>query len=91
MPEQFTLVTPISKVNTKWTIDFITFDFTGKSITVRLKGENDEYLSHTIPNADTLLNGLVKADLRTNTLLRRIYVRLKADGVIDGDVTGTPD
>jgi hypothetical protein len=38
-----------------------------------------------------LLSGLVKADLRTNTLLRRIYVRLKTDGIIDGDVTGTPD
>jgi hypothetical protein len=91
MPEQFTLSAPASKINTKWTIDYITFDFTGKSISIRLKGDNDEYLLHTISSADVLLSGLVKADLRTNTLLRRIYVRLKTDGIIDGDVTGTPD
>lgn len=93
MAEFFTLATPASIINTKWAIDYITFDWTNKSITIRLIGDNGEKFSHTYFDVELLIRQLNKANLSTvgNSLQNRVFTRLKLDGLISGNVTGSPD
>ena len=66
----------------------------GASIAVRLRNlTTGEQFAHRYEGATalTLINQLNKADLSVQSLERRILLRLVADGLLTGTVSGTPD
>jgi hypothetical protein len=72
-----------------------------KEITIVVVGDDGVALSAAYPtppphgsgqpSGATLLNALNTANLSTNSLVKRIFNRLVADGYISGTVSGTPD
>lgn len=92
--EQIDLTNPQpAPVATDYTIDRITFDWTGQNISIRLVSNNSEIISHhyTGTIAKNLMIALNKTDLSVKSLHRRVMEKLIADGVIVGTISGTPD
>lgn len=98
MAEQVDLAAPVNYANqTYWKLDRLTIDISPPLIRVQLVGTNGEaaskvYDSTTTPTAATLLSNLNKANFSgvNNSLVKTIFNRLVADGVIAGSVSGTP-
>ena len=96
MAEILTLTTPITPpTNSTYTIDRITIDVIALSIMVQLLGTNGEALSKvydstTNPTGATLLHALNTGNFSVNSLMKAVYNRLIADGVLTGSVSGTP-
>lgn len=101
MAEQVDLPTPITKTQTKWELDEMTLSARRRLIEIRLVGQNGEALTvlyptpppvgSSQPSGQTLLTALNKANLTTNSLMKRVFTQLIADGHIVGTVTGTPE
>lgn len=105
MAERIDLTTPIPSAP-RWFVETITLrrglSCAGGAITavppdsaiiVTLIAENGQHKIHqwTGAAADTLILGLNKANLSTNTLNKRVLDKLIADGVILGVSAGTAD
>lgn len=94
MAEQVDLVTPVTKPSiTNYRVSYMNLDIDNARITVFLTANNGEtlqkvYDSTTTPTGATLLHALNTGNFSTNSLLRAVYNRLIADGVIAGTVTG---
>jgi hypothetical protein len=94
MAEQVDLVTPVTKPSiTNYRVSYMNLDIDNARITVFLTANNGEtlqkvYDSTTAPAGATLLHALNTGNFATNSLLRAVYNRLIADGVIAGTVTG---
>ena len=103
MAEQIDLTTPETKPsNALYKVSELHFfgldgPAAGKMIHAQLKGANGEvkghtYNSSTTPTAAALLTSLNTANNSAGTsMIKRVYNRLIADGVLDGTVSGTPD
>lgn len=95
MAEQVDLTEPEVKTNTRYELSRVVLDYKEKNIEIVLEGANGEikgkvYNAHTSPTGQMLLNQLNTANLSSTSLVKRIYNRLLADGVIAGTVSGTP-
>jgi hypothetical protein len=94
MAEQVDLVTPVAKPSiTNYRVSYMNLDIDNARITVFLTANNGEtlqkvYDATTTPTGATLLHALNTGNFTANSLLRAVYNRLIADGVIAGTVTG---
>lgn len=95
--ERVDLTAPIAKVSTQnCALDYFVIDVGNSRIKVDLKCNNGDVVSKvydgtTNPSGATLLSQLNTSNNSAGTsLIRRIYNRLTADGVLTGSVTGTP-
>lgn len=94
--EAVTLTAPIVKTSTSsCALDSMVLDVARSRITVLLTCNNGDlvtkqYDGFTTPTGATLLSSLnVSANSAGNSLIKKVYARLIADGVIAGTVTGT--
>lgn len=96
MAEQIDLTTPEAKpANPSYHLERLTLDIDAGTIHVQLKGANGEALSKvydksTTPTGAALLSALNTSNNSTTSLIKRVYQRLTADGVIAGTISGTP-
>lgn len=102
MAEQVDLAAPITKpAQTFWRILRLGLEVEAKQVNVHLIGDNGELLfvsyptpappSHPDqPTGETLLTTLNTANLTNNSLVRRVFTRLIADGYLAGTITGAP-
>jgi hypothetical protein len=96
--ELVTLTTPIVPPSTAtYHVAQMVLDVDGSSITVILKGANQTdapiakiYNSATVPTGSSLLHTINTANFSTNSLIKAVYNRLIADGIIVGTVSGLP-
>ena len=93
--ETVTLTAPIVKPATSsCALDTVLLDVKGARILVTLACNNGDtltkqYDSFTTPTGAALLSTLnVSANSAGNSLIRKVYARLIADGVVVGSVTG---
>lgn len=97
MAEKVTLTVAETKPeNTAYEVERLTFDIKAKTIHVQLLGDNGEALSKvydstTTPTGASLLTTVNTSDNRTVSLIKKVYNRLIADGILVGTVSGTPD
>lgn len=97
MAEKIALASPETKPsNTSYSLDHISFDLRRRAITVQLLGDNGEaitktYDHSTTPTGATLFTQVNTSDNRTVSMVKKVYARLIADGVLAGTVSGTPD
>lgn len=103
MAETLTLSTPLTKPSqTTARIASVELDIEQKRIRIQWVGNNGEQgvalyptpapAGSAQPSGAALLAALNTADLRNNSLVRRILTRLQTDGYIPaGTVSGTPD
>lgn len=94
--ESITLLTPevtAPKTTTDYKVMLLLLDFEGGQIVAQLRGTNGEKREFRYEGSDALalLTALNKANLTTQSLQKRILLRLIADNKISGNVTGTPD
>ena len=94
--EKVDLSSPVVRANTTdYHLERIVIDVDNGSILVQLKGNNGEtlskaYNSTTSPTGASLISTLNASNNSTTSLVKRVYNRLIADGVIAGTVSGTP-
>lgn len=95
--ERVDLTAPIAKVSTQnCALDYFVIDVGNSRIKVDLKCNNGDLVSKTYdasttPTGASLLSSLNTSNNSAGTsLIRRVYNRLTADGVITGSVSGTP-
>jgi hypothetical protein len=95
MAEQINLTTPVQPpALTYYQVREIRMNRDdGSSIYVRLRGTNGESFDRLYEGAAALalINQLNTANLSTQSLERRILLRLIADGVVSGTISGAPD
>ena len=92
--EILTLTSPIVPPSiTTWRVNFLALSWDNQSITIGLKGPNGEDKNHSYAGvtATTFMTALNKANLSVTSLHRRIIERLVTDGVIAGNISGSPD
>lgn len=93
--ESVTLTTPIVKTATNCTLEEVTLGVTARRIVATLTCPNGDtitkqYDAFTSPTGAALLSTLnISNNTAGNSLIRKVYVRLMADGVITGTVVGT--
>lgn len=93
--EAVTLTTPIVKSAPSCTLDSLLLDVARTRIVATLLcagGDpvTKQYDAFSTPTGATLLSSLnVSANSAGNSLIKKVYARLIADGVISGTVTGT--
>jgi hypothetical protein len=94
--EIHTLTTPVTVTTTTYTLTYLGLDVAGNRIVVNLTSNTGVLLSKTYdntttPTGATLLHTLNIANFTTNSLVKAVYNRLIADGVIPaGSISGTP-
>jgi hypothetical protein len=95
--ERVDLTAPIAKVSTQnCALDYFVIDVGNSRIKVDLKCNNGDLVSKTYdatttPTGASLLTALNTSNNSAGTsLIRRIYNRLTADGVITGTISGVP-
>jgi hypothetical protein len=94
--ESVSLTTPIVKTATSsCALDVLTLDVTRSAIFATLRCNNGDvvqktYDGGTTPTGASLLTTLNRGNFTTNSLIKAVYNRLIADGVIVGTVAGTP-
>jgi hypothetical protein len=81
--------------NTRYKLDTLTLNLTQNTIAVHLVGENGEvkdavYGPSTSPTGATLLSSLNTSNNTSTSLVKRVYQRLIADGVLAGSISGSP-
>lgn len=98
MAERVDLTAAETKPNcTFYELERLTIDVKQKSIAAQLLGTNGEsksvvYNSTTSPTGASLLSTLNTSNNSAGTsLIKRVYNRLIADGVLVGSVSGSPD
>jgi hypothetical protein len=96
MAETVTPPAPITKPSINgYTLDYLTLDVGQSRILCVVKSDTGEtiqkvYDSTTTPTGLSLLSTLNKSNFTTNSLIKAVFNRLIADGVIAGTVSGTP-
>lgn len=96
MAERIDLTTPITYPSTGFhELERLTLDVKAGTIYVQLLGQNGEsvskvYNATTSPTGATLLSQLNTSNNSTTSLIKRVYNRLVADGVLVGTVSGSP-
>lgn len=96
MAEQVALAAPVSVVTSVWTLRNVILSLVNATITVELGSDSGgllikTYDSSTTPTGATLLHTLNTANFSTNSLVKQVYARLQADGVLGaGSITGSP-
>jgi hypothetical protein len=94
--ESVSLTVPIVKTATSsCALDVLTLDVTRSAIFATLRCNNGDvvqktYDGGTTPTGASLLTTLNRSNFTTNSLIKAVYTRLIADGVITGTVAGTP-
>lgn len=94
--ERVDLTAPIVKTSTQnCALDVLTLDVTRSAIFVTMRCNNGDTVSKTYdggttPTGASLLSTLNRGNFTTNSLIKAVYNRLTADGVITGTVSGTP-
>jgi hypothetical protein len=94
--ESVSLTTPIVKTSTSTcALDLLTLDVTRSAILVTLRCNNGDviqksYDGGTTPTGASLLSTLNRSNFTTNSLIKAVYNRLIADGVVSGTVSGVP-
>lgn len=95
MAESITLATPevVSRTTTDYRIGRMTFDPDAQLILILFRGTNGEQREWRVEGATamTRMRALMKADLSTKSLPRRIMEAAIADGVFAGTISGAPD
>ena len=94
MAEQITLTTPVpAPTRTGYHVKRLDLDWDDARIYVELRGNDGQILAHSYEGAEatSLMVTLNKANLTANTLQKRIFTKLIADGVLVGSITGSPD
>lgn len=96
MAEKLTLSTPIinSQPNTTdWEVAQFNIDRENSIIAILLKDNRGIYIKHRYEGliAATLIKQLNVARLDLKSLEKRILERLNLDGILVGNVTGSPD
>lgn len=92
--EEITLTSPEVQPEirtTKYRVSSLLLDWDNMRITVALTGNNGERRAVDYGDAEVLLRALNTANLSTNSLHRRLMVRLLADGHLAGAIGGAPD
>lgn len=94
MAEQIDLTVAETKpVNPNYHLERLTLDIDAGTIYVQLRGANGESISklydkNTTPTGLTLLTALNTSNNSVTSLIKRVYTRLIADGVLTGTVSG---
>jgi hypothetical protein len=93
--EAVTLTAPIVKTASGCTLDTLILDVARNRIVATLVcagGDpiTKQYDAFSTPTGATLLHALNIGNFSTNSLIKAVYNRLIADGVITGTVSGTP-
>jgi hypothetical protein len=95
--ERVDLTAPIAKTSTQnCALDYFVIDVGNSRIKVDLKCNNGDVVSKTYdatttPTGASLLTALNTSNNSAGTsLIRRIYNRLTADGIITGTISGVP-
>lgn len=94
MPELLTLTTPVpTPTRTGYSVRRLDLDWAAPRVYVELAGNDGRILSHVYTGVEAtgLMVTLNKANLTANSLQKRIFTKLIADGVLAGAVTGSPD
>lgn len=102
MAEAVTLAAPVTVSRTKWILANFDIDALTKTIVVVVLSDDGRQIvaryptpppasNPSQPAGAVLLTALNTADLTSNSLIKRIFTRLIADGYLTGSVTGTPD
>lgn len=93
--EAVTLTTPIVKTASGCVLDTLLLDVTRSRVVATLTCAGGDpiakqYDAFTTPTGATLLHALNVGTFSTNSLVKAVYTRLIADGVIAGTISGTP-
>jgi hypothetical protein len=93
--EVVTLTAPIVKSASGCTLDTLVLDVTRSRIVVLLTCAGGDpigktYDSFTTPTGATLLHSINSGNFSASSLVKAVYTRLIADGVITGTVGGIP-
>lgn len=93
--ESVTRTSPIVTTSSTVHVSYIGFGIDAGTIVVELTDNNGAittkvYDATTTPTADALFKSVNTSDNRTVSLIKKVYNRLIADGVITGTVSGTP-
>lgn len=93
--ELVTLTSPVVTTKSTVHVSYIGFAIDAGTIIVELKDNNGVitakvYDATTTPTGASLLTTVNTSDNRTVSLIKKVYNRLIADGVITGSVSGTP-
>jgi hypothetical protein len=99
MPESVSLTTPFvadPRQASAFTVDALLLNWKERRIEVHLGGNGIQKKVEYVdlpddPIATTLMVALNKMNLSTQSLHKRILLRLIADGHLSGTITGTPD
>ena len=93
MAEQIDLTTPIQPPSVaNYTVGTLVLDWTNARIFITLKDNNgvDAVFSYVGSQATNMMIALNKANLTNNSLQKRIFTQLIADGKLSGSVSGSP-
>lgn len=93
--EVVTLTAPIVKTAPSCNVDTVLIDVTRLRIVASLVCPGGDpiikvYDSTTAPSGATLLHNLNTGNFSVNSLMKAVYNRLIADGVITGTISGVP-
>lgn len=93
MPEALNLTTPITVTRSGYTLLRLVLDWEASRIEAVVRGSDGVEVQGEWrgPAAVTMMTALNTADLRTNSLVKRVFTQLVAAGTLPaGTVTGTP-
>jgi hypothetical protein len=94
MGEQLDLATPVTKpAITNYRVSYMNLDLDNARIVVFLTANNGDtiqktYDATTTPSGAVLLHNLNTGNFSVNSLMKAVYNRLIADGVLAGTVSG---
>lgn len=94
MPEQITLAVPVpAPSRTGLTLKRLSLEPIEQRVYIELAGNDGQVLAHHYEGAEAaaLLRALNTANLTANSLHKRLFAKLIADGVIAGSITGSPN
>lgn len=94
MPERISLTTPIAPpTRATYTLKRLSLEPLDERVYIELVGNDGKTLEHTYTGteATVLMVVLNKANLSTNSLHKRLFTKLIADGVLAGAISGSPD
>lgn len=94
MAELITLSSPVQPPSlTGYTVRELVLNRDIPRIEIRLRGNNGEDFRHTYTSttATALLNNLNTRNFTSTSLQTEILKRLVADGVLSGNISGSPD
>jgi hypothetical protein len=95
MAEQLDLAAPVSVITSTYVVRYIGLDLAASRIVVELVSNQGGVLTKvydgsTTPTGAALLNALNTSNNTTTSLVKHVYQRLIADGVVAGNISGTP-